>query len=108
MQLNKYIPFNVICFNFNANKIEEYDIMKELIEEYKNKKKKKKAPKTKEEFADLVKSYSLWKWWGRCEYEILISDWPNNKTTIKWDIHKQILMNLDLIVYVLMNNVIKK
>ena len=43
----------------------------------------------------------MYQWWSRCEYEIIISDWPPSGKEEKWDVYKQIEMNLDLITRVL-------
>jgi hypothetical protein len=44
-------------------------------------------------------------YWARCEYEVLLQDWPCQKTTKKIDIYWQILNNIDLVVRLLMENV---
>lgn len=83
-----------------------YDIMPYLVEQYK--KIKRNKPKTYEEIEKFIKGASMYQWWARCEYEILISDWPCQKYTEKWDIYKQILMNIDIIVDIFMENIRKK
>ena len=40
----------------------------------------------------------MYMWWSRCQYEILISDWPSQRNIEKWDIHKQVMMNIEVIV----------
>ena len=44
-------------------------------------------------------------WWARCEYEIIICGWPNTDTQEKWDIHRQVMMNIDIITRILMENI---
>ena len=44
-------------------------------------------------------------YYGRCEYEIILAGWPNQDTQSKWDIHKQLMMNLDIVTEILMDNV---
>lgn len=99
--------FNVINYNINTNKMEKYDIFPHLINCYKNKKKKDR-PVTFEEFREFIKIESLYMWWSRCEYEIILSDWPNKSYSEKWDIHKQVMMNLDVITKLFMDKVLKK
>lgn len=94
--------FNVIKFNINDRALEPYDIIPYLKERYN---KAKTKPKTIEEFEQFIKAESMYQWWSRCEYEILISDWPLEKLKEKWDIHKQVLMNIEVIANVLMKNV---
>ena len=94
-------PFYVIQFDFNARKFEKYDIMERLIEDYKYEKEKPI------DLTQFVKSRSLYRWWAKCEYEIILSEWPCQKTEEKWDIYKQIMMNLDLVVEIFTENVNK-
>lgn len=92
--------FNVIWQDFNAQKFESYDIMPYLIRTYNNLKEKDK-PTTFDEYKSFIKKESIYMWWSRCEYEIIISDWPPSGKEEKWDVYKQIEMNLDLIDSVL-------
>ena len=98
--------FNVITYNFNARKFVEYDIMPYLVRTY-NKKKEKgdKLPETFDEYKEFVKSESQYQFWARCEYEIILVDWPCQQEHEKWDVYKQIMMNLDIITKVFMDNV---
>lgn len=94
--------FNVIWQDFNKQKFEAYDVMPYFINVYKECENK---PKTFEEFKEFIQQESLYMYWSRCEYEIIICGWPNQETKEKWDIHKQIMMNLDLVTETLMNNI---
>ena len=88
--------FNVIIAD--NGKFVPYDIIPYLYDRYKNASPK---PKTHKEMVEFVKSNSMYQWWSRCEYEIIISDWPPSGKEEKWDVYKQIEMNLDLITSVL-------
>ena len=44
-----------------------------------------------DEFKKFVKDESMYQFWSRCEYEILLVDWPCKKISEKWDIYKQIM-----------------
>lgn len=90
-------PFNVI--KEDNGKFVPYDIMPYLYERYK---KSKPKPKTYENLKAWIKNESARQWWSRCEYEIIISDWPPSGKEEKWDIYKQIMMNLDNIVILFM------
>lgn len=103
----KYIPFNVINFDFNSKEFESYDVMPYLIGCYKNVKRKKECPKTFEDFKKFVESKSMYMYWSRCEYEIILVDWPCGHNQHKIDIHYQIMMNIDIVTDILMKNVIK-
>lgn len=85
--------------NENNGKFEPYDIVPYLLEEYKATKNK---PKIFNEFKEFIRGKSMYMWWARCEYEIIISDWPGERKKEKWDIHKQVMMNIDTITDLIM------
>ena len=99
-------PFNVINFEFNSKKFEAYDVMPYLIRCYDNAKRKKDCPKTFDEFKKFVKDKSMYMYWARCEYEIILSDWPNQKTYKKIDVYWQVMNNIDVVTEILMENVL--
>lgn len=99
------ISFNVINFEFNSGKFEAYDIMPYFIRCYRDENKDNR-PVTFDEFKEFVKSKSIYMYWARCEYEIILSDWPNESKRKKIDIHEQIMMNIDIVTDVLMKNVL--
>lgn len=94
--------FNVIIEDMNSGEFEPYDIMPYLMDCYK---KAKKKPETYGEFYDFIKAESMYQWWSRCEYELILTGWPNEKHQEKWDIHKQVMMNIDIIIDVLIENI---
>ena len=94
--------FYVIIYNFNGDTFEPYDVMTYLIEEYKNAEVK---PSTIEEFKTFVEQKSRCQWWARCEYEIILSDWPGEKHSEKLDVYWQLMMNIDTVVEILMQNI---
>lgn len=98
--------FNVLVYDFNKAKIIPYNIIPYFVSEYKNTKQGK--PKTYEEFKEFIKSKSLYRFWSRCEYEIIVSGWPVTKNNEKWDVHEQIMMNIDVITNILMKIVKSK
>ena len=110
--------FNVIIYDFNSKKVVSYNIIPYLLSRYE---KEENKPKTFDEFKEYIKNWSMYQWWARCEYEIIVSPWPytlspserakeeNNVEAWKehWkkhlnecqkiDIHYQVMMNLDII-----------
>lgn len=85
--------FNVILWDPNKKKFIPYNVIPYLVKQYKE----KKFSGTFEELKKFIKGCSTYQWWARCEYEIILSDWPGCKTQKKIDIHSQVMMNLDLI-----------
>lgn len=98
-------PFYTIKYNINKKEFEPYDVMPYLINEYKDKKKKKKQLNTFDELKEFIKCASIYMYWSRCEYEIILTSWPNKDKQEKIDIHQQIMMNIDVITNILMDNV---
>ena len=121
--------FNVIVYNINSKQFETYDIIPYLVSQYQ---KSKSKPKTFDEFKDFVKNESMYQWWSRCEYEIILSPWPyvsspsekydkkgeddieawkehwkkHLKECEKIDVHYQVMMNIDVITALLIDGVI--
>lgn len=97
-------PFNVINWNPNSKNFEYYDVMPYFLNEFKQEKKSKyrvfcdgKEPKEFEDYKDFIKRASQYQFWSRCEYEIILMDWPCQKNTKKIDVHYQIMANIDII-----------
>lgn len=94
--------FYVIVYDINRKTFVPYDVipyLKKCYYEATNK------PETLEEFKDFVKNQSMYRWWSRCEYEIILESWPNTNVNEKWDVHRQVMMNIDIITSILMDNV---
>lgn len=94
--------FNVIIYDINRKKFKPYNVMDFFVDEYNEEKSK---PKTFDEFKEFVERKSMWMFWSRCEYEIILSDWPPSGVEEKWDIYRQIMMNIDIVTEILMENV---
>lgn len=97
--------FNVITYDVNRKRMAGYDIipyLKICYDESKKKRAHRKTPKTFEEFKQFILAEARYQWWARCEYEIVLSDWPNMQEGEKWDVYKQVEMNIDVITEVFM------
>ena len=123
--------FNVINFNFNAKKFEAYDVIPYLVRAYNEQVERHntaeseldiaiteeeieiakssldywKVPVTFDEFKEFVKDKAQYRFWARCEYEIILVDWPCQKTEEKWDVYDQIMMNLDIVTQLVMDSI---
>ena len=69
--------------NYNALKGYENKFVKELVE----------AKGNKEKFLERVRLTMQSRYWSRCEYEIILTGWPNASIQEKIDIYDQIIMN---------------
>ena len=96
--------FNVIIDSFNESKFESYDVIPYFVREYKDIKNKSRRPKTFEEFKKFVQDWSLYRFWSRCEYEIVLKSWVSRTKDLKIDIHYQIMMNIDVITRLVMES----
>ena len=92
--------FNVLIWNFNTQTIEEYNVIPYFVREWEGEK-----VKSFEDIKEFVKSKSLYQFWSRCEYEMIVKGWPVTKREIKLDVHEQIMMNLDLVTQVFINTI---
>lgn len=98
--------FNVLIWDINRDELTHYDIIPYLLRQYNETRKMssyKETPKTREEFREFIKKEAMYQWWSRCEYEILVSDWPKHGKEIKIDVYYQVLMNLDIITDIIIN-----
>lgn len=124
--------FNVINFNFNAKRFETYDVIPYFVDSYNDRVQKyheiefeASMSKTQKEFDEYKDALEYWKipvsfyefkkfiqdearyqFWSRCEYEIILVDWPCQKTEEKWDVYDQIMMNLDIITQIVMEETV--
>lgn len=98
-------PFYVINEDINSREFKKYNVMPYFINCYKEARKKKKQPKTFDEFKEFVKSNSMYMYWSRCQYEIVLTDWPSQTRSKKIDIHWQLMMNWDVVTSILIDNV---
>lgn len=107
MKKKEITPFNAIIYDINERSFKKYDVMPYLIRCYDESKKNRyeETPKTFEQFKEFVKSKSMYQYWARCEYEVILSDWPPSGKEKKVDIHWQLMLNHDLVTRILMENV---
>jgi len=112
--------FNVLTWDFNGDKLECYDVLPYFRGCYAERKKKAKGkriqkimaenpdmkkyygvPATFGEFKEFIKDESMYMYWSRCEWEIIVHGWPVRKNDYKIDVHEQVMMNIDTIADIL-------
>lgn len=100
--------FNVIIYDPNHKKFVPYNVIPYFVQAYEELKEKKykKLPETFEEFKSFVKDEGMYQFWSRCEYEIILVDWPGQKVEKKIDVWNQIEMNWDLVTKLVMEEVL--
>ena len=92
--------FYVLTWDFNSDKLEPYDVLPYF---------RKNCAKCEnyESFKREVERTSRYKFWARCEYEMICSGWPVQKNKYKLDVNEQIMMNIDIICNILWEEIIK-
>lgn len=73
--------FNILLWDMTANTIKNYDVLPYLRECI------YKEPEFHEyeDLKNFIDQSARSQFWSRCEYEILVSDWPKQQKTIKID-----------------------
>lgn len=108
MKKKKIIPpFYVIIEDVTAKEFKKYDVMPYFVDCY-DKVRRNERPKTFDEFKEFVKSKSMYMYWSRCEYEVVISSLIGFAEEKKIDVHYQVMNNIDLVTRLLMESVGKK
>ena len=95
--------FNVIIEDINTRKFIPYDVIPYLVDQYK---KAKDKPSTFLEFKEFIRKESMYQWWSRCEYEIVLQSWPTGKNEEKIDVYWQVMMNINISTDILMKEVL--
>lgn len=114
--------FYALYKNFNTGHVEQFDVLDGLFHTILTEKgsisKKnffvldksyKKIPvSTKEQLEEFMKSYFMYHYWSKCEWEFIIIDWPHRDTIeesrpYKIDVYEQIKPNLPVIADIVWN-----
>lgn len=97
--------FNVLIWDANTDKLIKYDVLPYFRSCY-EKCEKKRRPVTQEHWKEFVRMHGMYRYWSRCEYEIIVSSWPPNPrkdNSVKIDVWNQIENNLNIVVEFLMS-----
>ena len=101
---NRELVWNVFYHNYNAKKIEFFNIFdhwrfKEEVE------KALKKSKTREELEKAIRSELFYFFNSKFEWEVLITPWPTREDeTIKIDVYWQVINNFDRFIDYLAKN----
>lgn len=95
----KEMHWFVYVDDFNAREIKRYDIFNH---HYFNEDLKKNFKKNKDDFntfKEELKKDLMYYFWSKCEWEVIISDWPpstGGKIEEKIDVYDQVMLNFDV------------
>lgn len=57
---------------------------------------------------EFIIGKSMYMYWSRCQYEIILLDWPSQQIQEKVDVHQQIMMNIEIFIDVFIENIKSK
>lgn len=82
----------VLSFDFNGQIFKSFDIFSHssFTKEF-SKLKKDNFESFQTDLKNLIKDY----FWAKCEYEIVLGDWPQGEVLCKIDIYTQLIINWD-------------
>ena len=94
--------FGVIKYDINGKQFIVWDVIPYVKDRYKELPLSRR-PETWDEFKEFIKKESMYQFWSRCEYEIVLQSWPTGNAEKKIDVYDQVLNNLDLVALALSN-----
>lgn len=106
----KNLIWKVYIENFNAKRIEQYNVFnhfkfsEEVKEAYKEHKDDFDA------FSVSVQRSLMYYFWSKCEWEIILSDWPpsENFNDMKISVYDQIMLNWNVFIEYIWNTLQKE
>ena len=99
MKRNKDLKWYAFYQDFNSDKLVYINVLsKDLIEDIlKRIKSKNRKIDSYESLKEAIKSYLMWRYWCKSEYEVIVSNWCGKDMKQKIDIWYQLEPNLDRI-----------
>ena len=96
--------WNVWIWDFNHDKLEQYDVVPMLLRELKSLR-KDDSPMDKKSMDKELKTWARYHSWSKCEYEMIVHGWPVKKNDEKVDVYNQLMLNWDTFSDVFWKNV---
>jgi len=99
MKINKDLKWYAFYQDMNDNKLVYTNVLsQDLVEDIlKRTKHKIRHIGCYDELKEAIKSYLMWRYWCRSEYEVIVSNWGGREMEEKIDIWYQLEPNLDRI-----------
>lgn len=99
------LVWNVVISSRNTGKFLRWNVFNNIIFSEQVTKALKKY-KSIEDFAAQVKSWAMYCFWSKCEYEVIISHWPpsDRYKDAKIDVFDQLMLNFPLFVEYIWNS----
>lgn len=93
-KLDTDFKWNVWIWDFNHDKLEQYDVVPMLLTELKSLR-KEYFPMDKKSMNNELKSWARYHFWAKCEYEMIVQSWPKKNNEEKVDVYNQLMLNWD-------------
>ena len=90
------LEWKVYVSDFNEKEINEYNVFDHMRFYEDCKKNARKNIHNYDEFCKNLRIDLAYYFWAKCEWEIIVTDWPRGEKSIKIDVYDQILMNWDI------------
>ena len=100
------VKWNVYFENFNKRKIEIYNIFDHTGFVKDLQKTLRKSDITPDEITESIKRSLMYYFWSKCEWEIILSDWPPSDlfNKEKVSVYDQVMLNFDSFVGYILNH----
>lgn len=102
------LSWNVFVSNSNSGKIESFNIFYHNFFVEDCRKNYKKNKNDKNEFEKTLKRDLMYYFWSKCEWEIIVSHWPQTENpkfkNEKIDVYDQVMLNWNQFVNYLWKN----
>lgn len=102
----KKLEWNVFYYDINRKKIDTYNIF-DHGSFVKWAQKDLKDIENKDDFAKALKSNLMYYFWGKAEWEVLITPWvggDREKDVIKVDVYSQVMLNWEIFLNYVWSN----
>ena len=99
--MEKYnLSWKVFYHNFNARRIEEYNVLNDgFVNGLMERLPKKKSEVTYEVFKENLRSELMYKYWFKYEWKVVLSEFSprkNGEEERKVDIYQQVMLNFEI------------
>lgn len=90
------------CDYYPCGELKKYDIIPYLVDKYESLSRKNRPNlRLYNSVKEFIVKECRYQFWSRCEYEIIISSWPDEINKKKIDVYDQIVLNIDIITKIL-------
>ena len=89
------LEWKVLVSDFNGKEINEYNVFDHMRFYEDCKKNARKNIHNYDEFCKNLRIDLAYYFWAKCEWEIIVTDWPRGEKSIKIDVYEQVMLNWD-------------